>query len=150
MSTVKHERLNIPNTCPICKHAVHPRFAAQTPWIDALNPDEPRWMDVAYVCPRNECSRMFVSIYKCTITGTAGIQKTQKYEFEYSIPNLPTEPIHDEEIKSVSSNFVELYRQASDAESYRLGDIAGVAYRKALEFLIKDYCIKKTQMKKQK
>jgi hypothetical protein len=33
---------------------------------------------------------------------------------------------------------VEIAQQASDAEQYGLDQIAGVGYRKALEFLIKD------------
>jgi len=37
--------------------------------------------------------------------------------------------------------FPEIYAQAIAAESYGLDQVAGGGYRKALEFLVKDYCI---------
>ena len=37
--------------------------------------------------------------------------------------------------------------QSEAAEAYQLGQIAGAGYRKALEFLIKDYAIKKNPEK---
>ena len=37
--------------------------------------------------------------------------------------------------------FKEVYRQASAAEAYKLEQVAGVGFRKALEFLVKDFCI---------
>jgi hypothetical protein len=47
----------------------------------------------------------------------------------------------DEPIKRVSMNFVRIYNQAKEAEERGLKDICGIGYRKALEFLIKDYLI---------
>ena len=47
-----------------------------------------------------------------------------------------------ENIEKVSKNFVEIYSQATVAENTKLDQIAGVGYRKSLEFLIKDYAIK--------
>jgi hypothetical protein len=44
-------------------------------------------------------------------------------------------------VDRVSSRFGILYNQSSAAESLGLEEIAGTGYRKALEFLIKDYCI---------
>ncbi|MFR5472135.1 MAG: hypothetical protein ACLTG7_11415 [Romboutsia sp.] len=38
---------------------------------------------------------------------------------------------------------MEIYGQAKQAEEVGLDQVCGVAYRKALEFLIKDYCCKK-------
>jgi hypothetical protein len=46
-------------------------------------------------------------------------------------------------IKNISENFIETYRQASVAEQNDLDQICGPGYRKALEFLIKDYIIYK-------
>mgnify|MGYP002775257027 FL=1 len=44
-------------------------------------------------------------------------------------------------LTEISSNFVEIYNQAYQAEIYSLNHISGMGYRKALEFLIKDYAI---------
>ncbi|EOS8006309.1 DUF4145 domain-containing protein, partial [Enterococcus hirae] len=46
-----------------------------------------------------------------------------------------------ENIEKVSPTFVSIYTQATKAASEKLDQIAGVGYRKSLEFLIKDYAI---------
>ena len=45
------------------------------------------------------------------------------------------------EIKNISHSFQQIYNQAEVAESVGLSQICGLGYRKALEFLIKDFCI---------
>ncbi|MGX5485233.1 hypothetical protein ACWKS0_19040 [Bacillus cereus] len=45
------------------------------------------------------------------------------------------------EIEQASRSFIEIYHQSERAESEGLSHIAGMGYRKALEFLIKDYLI---------
>lgn len=49
----------------------------------------------------------------------------------------------NENIKEVSPSFVKIYGEAEFSEQESLKEICGVGYRKALEFLIKDYLIKK-------
>lgn len=44
-------------------------------------------------------------------------------------------------IHTLSPNFVRIYQQAAKAEFMGLEEIAGPGYRKALEFLVKDYLI---------
>jgi hypothetical protein len=44
-------------------------------------------------------------------------------------------------VDALSPRFVAIFNQAAAAEAFRLTEIAGMAYRKSLEFLIKDYCI---------
>lgn len=39
--------------------------------------------------------------------------------------------------------FHKIYLEAAQSEKYDLNEIAGMGYRKALEFLVKDYCIEK-------
>jgi len=48
-----------------------------------------------------------------------------------------------EEINKLSPIFVQIYGESEFAEQENLSEICGVGYRKALEFLIKDYLIKK-------
>jgi len=55
-----------------------------------------------------------------------------------------------DEVIEVSSDFVKIYKQAAEAEFMKLDSIAGVGYRKALEFLIKDYLIGKYSEKREK
>lgn len=66
--------------------------------------------------------------------------------------NLASEPIHvypspnmkvefNEEIIVLSPDFVDIFKQSHEAEEEGLDRICGIGYRKALEFLIKDYAI---------
>jgi hypothetical protein len=59
------------------------------------------------------------------------------------LPQRPRSPNLPKEIAGVSQVFVTVYGQASWAEQNGNTEIAGVGYRKALEFLIKDYLIRK-------
>jgi len=45
------------------------------------------------------------------------------------------------EAKEISPQFAEIFSQATHAEEYGLDEVAGVGYRKSLEYLIKDYCV---------
>lgn len=66
----------------------------------------------------------------------------------YSAPNVPKPRKFDDKIVKLSPNFIETYNQSNSAEIYNLNQISGMGYRKALEFLIKDYCIYKKPDKK--
>jgi hypothetical protein len=46
-------------------------------------------------------------------------------------------------VSAISPRFVTILQQATVAESKGLDEVCGIGYRKALEFLIKDYCIHK-------
>ena len=48
-----------------------------------------------------------------------------------------------DEIGEISKDFLKIYKQAEGAEDSRFDEICGPGYRKALEYLIKDYCIQK-------
>lgn len=55
----------------------------------------------------------------------------------------PPPPTIAKEITQISPSFFGLYKQAMAAEHHGLTDVFGMALRKALEFLIKDYAISK-------
>lgn len=86
----------------------------------------------------------------------------REYEDEYGnvnedflvpIKQIASEPItpdtknFSQTLTEISPSFVEIYNQAHQAEIYSLNHIAGMGYRKALEFLIKDYAIHFNQTK---
>lgn len=50
-----------------------------------------------------------------------------------------------ENVSNISEKFIEIYKQSLMAEKYGLNQIAGVGYRKSIEFLIKDYAISKVE-----
>lgn len=51
--------------------------------------------------------------------------------------------VSDKDIESISPQFIKIYNQAKIAEQIKLYEICGMAYRKSLEFLIKDFAIYK-------
>lgn len=58
------------------------------------------------------------------------------------MPNaVPSKKVFSDIINSISPSFVSIYNQAYHGEQMNLDQICGVGYRKALEFLIKDYLI---------
>ena len=59
-------------------------------------------------------------------------------------PSSFSDPAIPDEIANLSQDFKTIYAQAAEAESLGLDQVAGTGYRKALEFLIKDYCISET------
>jgi hypothetical protein len=56
-------------------------------------------------------------------------------------PGEPLPPIVPEEVKKLSPLFWEIYKEAYCAEKFGLIKVAGPGYRKALEFLVKDYVL---------
>lgn len=89
------------------------------------------WHRVGGAQPRQD-------IYICHKCGKPNLFRENKQYPVYkgNLANFP------EIIKDISSKFVEIHRQAETAETEDLGEISGIGYGKALEFLIKDYLIK--------
>lgn len=123
----------LPNTCPHCgekmlPHVLGEGFSQNTHRDYLIN------FGILVHCTITSCSKYFALQYinkhdeECT---------PEIYEYKPPIKvDLP------ENIDKVSSAFVEIYSQATTAESENLDQIAGVGYRKSLEFLIKDHAIR--------
>lgn len=81
-------------------------------------------------CIDKDCGFAFTRIYNISKDEFIDIiqAKLISKEFSYAINNL-------------SPSFVQIYNEAYSAEQMNLSQIMGVGYRKALEFLIKDYLI---------
>ena len=74
----------------------------------------------------------------------SGNANNRWYFFKNSEPIFPVEPDIPQKIKEISPSFVVVYTQASFSEQMNLKEICGMAYRKALEFLVKDFLIHKS------
>lgn len=58
---------------------------------------------------------------------------------QYPTPSETTS--FSKEISMLTPKFIEIYQQAEKAENSGLTELCGIGYRKALEFLVKDYAI---------
>ncbi len=124
------EENNLPKLrlCPACNTNVHMKLICE------IVKDEFHYIMVE--CPK--CDAIIVKKYKDIgvrsdyLDGTLEVypQKIKTKEFESSVMNI-------------SEMFVSIFNQALAAESMGLDQIAGIGYRKAIEFLIKDYAIGK-------
>lgn len=106
--------------CPFCHSMVTPNY---------LYLDEER---LFASCPNDNCKNHFV------------LSIDTWNRFVIVEPNAtPESRTFSEIVNSLSSNFVTIYNQAYHAEQMGLDQICRVGYRKALEFLIKDFLISK-------
>lgn len=130
---------NEPNECPCCKHYLKPSVLHK------------------HLIENNESILNLYIMYLCTHCYTSFICQFSKLEqddnsshtYNYTskelsliAPNLFQKKIFDKCINELSPDFVTIYNQAFESEHLKLNQISGIGYRKALEFLIKDFLIK--------
>jgi len=122
---------SVPDTCPICHTGIDVRVKlAYAQMLGAIT------AEIVFQCPIESCRHFFVGYY-----GISGniyyLRRVAPIEFE--------ERVFSDGILSISNSFGELYNEAYKAEMMELMQICGAGYRKALEFLIKDYVIHMTE-----
>lgn len=131
-----------PNECPICHFAIQPNEGEWTLTPSNEGPD--RILEIIFQCSRRECRHFFIARYRRSDVATnVSPLGHASYEFVlYEVaPSTPPRPRIPEEVANISPLFPEIYSQSLAAESFGLNQVAGMGYRKALEFLIKDFCI---------
>ncbi len=126
-----------PNECPICTSKISPNLL-----MESLNKDI-QLASLFFVCP--SCGKGFVSHYMYDSTNELKYGSYMHKHLVYlnSFPSIPNQIEFDNCINNLSPNFCEIYNQAHASEIYNLNQLSGIGYRKALEFLIKDYCVYK-------
>jgi hypothetical protein len=130
---------NEPDECPLCHHGIKPFFVKGYDFNSIHNINH--HFRLVFQCPREECSELFIAFYyKDPLTRYVSASST---EFYGCAPLKPRNEVFENVIQQVSPLFVEIYNQAKEAETRKLDQICGLGYRKAFEFLIKDYLVKK-------
>jgi len=129
-----------PNQCPMCKAKIKPVEISEYPY---KSNDSKCFVAITYLC--QSCYQVFIVLYSVSLYSEKVSSISTKYTFKsnllYCEPNRFTEKSFEEAISTISPRFAKIYNQALEAESRSLDEIAGMGYRKALEFLIKDYLI---------
>ncbi len=87
------------------------------------------------------CQSCFITTYQVSGYKQYGNILYTPIKLIASEPPTPNTITFSPLLTEISSDFIEIYNQAYQAEIYSLSHIAGMGYRKALEFLIKDYAI---------
>jgi hypothetical protein len=124
-----------PGTCPICHHAIDPRYLSGV--LRKSQVGGATLVELAFQCPQKDCLHLFIGCY----SGHSSPGTSVRLQLRSSTPFSPKPPLHSEQVTAVSAQFVEIYAESAAAEAWKLTQIAGCGYRKALEFLVKDYSI---------
>lgn len=116
---------NHPDACPICH-----RFMS----ISGIYFIHINWGVVQglYQCANLDCHQLFLS----TFERRAG---DPSYFLSRSEPFTPYDVRVRKQIEEISPEFAETYKQAHRAKQSNLDKVAGAGFRRALEFLVKDY-----------
>lgn len=133
--TTESFNIEIPTKCPQCKISLD------------INPIYAR-----YINDENVVSNLFVLFFcpHCEICfiGYYHFSYEDYYKYNKNVTLISFEPkngIDSKEfpkyINELSPSFCQLYNEAYTAKQNRLDGICGMGYRKALEFLVKDYAI---------
>lgn len=123
--------LELPTKCPCCKTAYSREPEYTNYFHDSLGTTRAY---STYFCPT--CGRCFFIVYSIqeTFHNLHGMPINQ-----YPVSSETT--MFSKELATLSPKFVEIYHQAERAENSDLTELCGIGYRKALEFLVKDYAI---------
>lgn len=120
-------------------------LAVQCPYCDSLSvPDVlygsysgRRGYRLFCRCVNTKCEGTFVCALERNIVNGSTEYSTGNVQSDIKVKRKEFSTI----ISEISTNFVEIYNQAYAPQQMGLSDICGVGYRKALEFLIKDYAM---------
>jgi hypothetical protein len=114
-----------PEACPIC----HRYSEVKIVFADVV--ERGASVQVVYRCGYQGCENFFVGYYGPPGQGVLLSVK----------PIKPKTSQFPESVAKVSPTFVAVFAEAEEAAQLGLSQIAGPGYRKAFEFLIKDYAI---------
>jgi len=121
-----------PDQCPIC----HSKIAPLKKYSKIGGVIYNAAIEIVYLCPNYSCRQFFIGYFdKTSLNDNYASLKAAR-------PVEPAPLSFSDAIKGISENFSIIYEEAHKAEQFGLTQICGVGYRKALEFLIKDYLIR--------
>ncbi|WP_426462380.1 hypothetical protein [Staphylococcus equorum] len=133
-NTYGRYEVELSNYCPWCKSKISPVIFSSTP-VDTSNKELP--ISLTLQCP--SCNKHFLQTYRPIIKPNGSISEL-RMDNDKPMPETLFE--YPSEIDEISSEFNNIIIQSSNAEALGYDHLAGIGYRKAIEFLVKDYLIK--------
>ncbi len=124
-------RVEVPDECPACGRLVILPFHGAS--LAVITGE----LHTVHVCPNKGCGSYVICYHTSIGAGVWKLKKTEPPKLgEIDLPDFAGE---------ISQNFLSIYREAVEAKERGLAQIAGPGYRKAFEFLIKDYAKSKAK-----
>lgn len=134
---------DVPDQCPYCQKYVSPivqwKYAVPGA-VDTESRSIPRGLQVVVLCPNRQCMNLYIVDFLLT-KGLGTAAAPFHVRVKGYIPIVPLRLDFAEKLGEISPGFPEIYNQSYAAEQYGLTEVAGAGYRKALEFLVKDFAI---------
>lgn len=126
----------LPRECPYCHTRITPLVIGNNYYVERQ-----QQLEVVCKCPDEDCEEMFIAYYS----------HYHNDDFLFQETSFGTEKTvkFSDYINSISPLFSEIFNQAYKASQHKLDHVSGPGYRKALEFLVKDYA-KKLMPEKEK
>ncbi|MFZ2804528.1 MAG: hypothetical protein WA001_04865 [Patescibacteria group bacterium] len=122
-----------PDICPICHFSIEPLplrgFCKKSDGTFSST------AELVFLCPRQACERLFIARYKAINPSATQTQ----FEFLNCLPIEVESKLFSSTINATSPKFQTIWNQSFSAEQSELTEVCGPGYRKALEFLVKDY-----------
>lgn len=128
-------KIRFPDVCPVCHKQVYPKFI-----YGHFDSTDRNGITCLFSC---SCGNIFMSKYENEHYDNAA-------RYIGSVPDGFDEIEFSDGISKLSPNFVKIYNQAAHAETLDLNLICGMGYRKAIEYLVKDFCVSKSPADKDK
>lgn len=124
-------KFDLPDICPHCNIGMMPILSTYNANIEKSN------IGIIIKCP--SCKNIFFVLYDLYMDEYNNLSSSLStiYPEQEVLEDLPSK------IKDYFPEFHEIYNQAHIAENKNLNEITGMAYRKSLEFLVKNYLIQK-------
>ncbi|WP_447402548.1 hypothetical protein ACE1MS_18425 [Lysinibacillus sp. fkY74-1] len=127
--------IDVVEDCPHCKKAVVPQIR-YTNYV--WNEDyKLQGIDIVLECPRENCNKIYLANVVYDEYEVDGFN--QKYLIDFTIHPTKYETFEDNHIEQLSPMFIKIYNQTLKADEMNLSEIVGLGYRRATEFLVKDY-----------
>jgi len=141
--TTQIEVKEMPDVCPLCHFSSQPVYICGVMHNYSDTP-ETLVVQLVFRCPRSACQKLFIGDYyeeiKMSDHGLVGFT-FKDFNLLYLSPQQYQAKEFPDGVAAISLSFVNVFNQAAQAEAMNLIEVAGPGYRKALEFLIKDFLI---------
>ncbi|BFL72090.1 hypothetical protein [Anaerococcus nagyae] len=126
-----HLELDVPKICPHCHKEMIPTIVTKS---DVQNHNQNRIFAILVRC--NICSSFYAVEYIYSNPRRNPKQILVPYDYSPTVElDIP------DNVKEISEDFEDIYTQSETAYQLDLKQIAGMGYRKSIEFLVKDFLI---------
>lgn len=132
-----------PDECPQCHKKITPIKGPG--YFNTKKEYSNKALEVIFKCPGIDCREIFIGYYSYLQSPHGG----RYFYLKNTEPKTYPPKNFSDIIKTISLDFPIIYNQSFSAENAGLEQICGAGYRKALEFLIKDYLLKQNHIQEE-